>query len=152
MIRRMVLIGIVSLSLCLSLSNGLMAPTASAAPSGPPQCYSSLLGLPHWYEYLELGSKNGDPCAIIGPMEGEDFNWAAAAPRVAAAVVSILLRIAALLAVVFTIYGGFMYMLSQGEPDATKKAKGTIVAASIGLVISMFASVIIGFIGGVLWR
>lgn len=126
------------------------APTPTQAVND--SCHSSFLGLPHWYEYLEVGPKGSDPCAITGPMNGDEFDWKAAIPRVAAAVIAILLRVAALLAVGFTIYGGFRYIISQGEPDATKKAKGTIVAASVGLVIAMFASVVVGFLGGVLWQ
>ncbi|TXG76668.1 hypothetical protein E6Q11_04205 [Candidatus Dojkabacteria bacterium] len=123
-----------------------------AAESIPDACKHSLLGMPHWYKYLEIGNKNGDPCAITGPVDSDgNFNWGVAAPRVLVAVVEILLRVAALVAVAFTLYGGFRYILSQGEPDATKKAKGTIVGASVGLVITMFASIIVGLVGRVLW-
>ena len=51
----------------------------------------------------------------------------------------------------YTIFGGFKYMTSQGEPDATKKAQGTVTNALIGLAIAMLATAIVGFVGGKLW-
>ena len=118
----------------------------------PDECKGSLLGLPRWYEYLEIGDKNGDPCGIIGPTVDGEFDWGRAVPRVLVAITEILLRVAAILAVGFTIYGGFRYILSQGEPEATKKAKGTIIGASVGLVITIFAAAIVGLIGSTLWQ
>jgi hypothetical protein len=134
-----------------------------AAPSGTQAAYENVaadcrkgevLGLGHWYKYLEVGPDRGDDCAIKGPTaagDSEALDWAKIVPRVSLAVVEAMLRVAGMVAVVFTIYGGFMYILSQGEPDATKKAKGTIVGASIGVVIAIFATFIAGFVGGVLW-
>lgn len=130
----------------------LPAPAAHAAVD--PNCKSSsLLGLPQWFEYLDVGPKNGDPCAIYGPANADQsFDWERAVPRVIVAVIEIMLRLAGIVAVVFTIFGGFRYILSQGEPEATKKAKGTIIGASVGLVITMFAAVIVGFVGRILWQ
>ena len=120
----------------------------------PQECKNSLLGIPRWYEYLEIGNKpnTNDPCAIIGPTVDGEFDWGRAVPRVLVAVTEILLRVAAILAVGYTIYGGFRYILSQGEPEATKKAKGTIIGASVGLVITIFAAAIVGLIGSTLWQ
>jgi len=115
-------------------------------------CHETFLGLPRWYKYLEIGDKEGDPCAIIGP-DGPDgtLDWGKVLPRIGLAIVEILLRIVAILSLGFTIFGGFKYITSQGEPDATKKAKGTVVNASIGLVIAIFAASIVGFVGNILW-
>lgn len=131
------------------------APNVSAEVPAPKQdnCHKSLMGIPTWYEYLNIGDDGkGDTCAIL-PFPGDtEFDWGKALPRVGLAVVNIMLRVAAFVAVGFTIYGGFKYILSQGEPEATKKAKGTIVNASIGLVIAMFSSIIVGFVGGIIWK
>lgn len=146
---------------------------ASASAAAPDYCKGSLLGLPTWYEYLDIGPrKNKDdqvlvkddtkssddpenqvePCAVVGPATADkSLDWQKAVPRVIAAIIQILLRLAGLVAVGFTIYGGFSYILSQGEPDATKKAKGTIIGASIGLIITLFAATIVGFVGSILW-
>ncbi|MCA9331168.1 hypothetical protein KC957_03890, partial [Candidatus Saccharibacteria bacterium] len=140
-----------------SVSALYIAPVAHAAVD--PACKSALLGLPQWFEYLDVGQKIGsdgtvvDDCAVIGPPTADgSLDWEKAAPRVALAIIQILLRIAGIVALVFTIYGGFRYILSQGEPDATKKAKGTIVGAAVGLVIAMFAATIVGFVGNILWK
>lgn len=132
----------------------LIAPPQSVSAAVDPACIKGgVLGIEPWYKYLDVGDKDGDPCAIKGPANPHDggLAWDAAVPRILLAVVEILLRIAGLVAVVFTIYGGFQYIISQGEPDATKKAKGTIVGASVGVVIAIFATVIVGFIGRILW-
>lgn len=168
MIRR-----VLAISALLVLFSGMFAvavpgrATAACAPEDdtcientkiPDECKHSLLGIPRWYEYLEIGQKGdvGDPCAIIGPTVDDEpnseFDWGRAVPRVLVAVIEILLRVAAILAVAYTIYGGFRYILSQGEPEATKKAKGTIIGASVGLVITIFAAAIVGLIGSTLWQ
>lgn len=161
-----------SVLVVISCTLGISASVLAATPPAPTpgvstvptdSCHHGLLGIPRWYDYLDLGNKNGDPCAIVGPghtktgdpckptdSSGCEFDWGRALPRVALAVVNILLRVAGLIAVGFTIYGGFRYILSQGEPEATKKAKGTIISASVGLVITMSASLAVGFVGGLL--
>lgn len=99
------------------------------------------LGLPYWYEYLP-GEKDalGKCIPTIGwePLQ----IWA-----IGLAISDILLRIVALVAVGYVIYGGFQYMTSAGSPDATKSAKDTIVNGLIGAVIAVFAVAIVSFIG-----
>lgn len=102
---------------------------------------SSFLGLPHWYEYLPGEYDALGKCIpTIGwePMQ----IWA-----IGLAVADILLRVIALVAVGFVIYGGFQYMTSTGNPDATKSAKDTIVNGLIGVAIAVFAVTIVSFIG-----
>ncbi|HVI60913.1 MAG TPA: hypothetical protein VM535_02010 [Candidatus Saccharimonadales bacterium] len=106
-------------------------------------------GIPRWYEYLPGVLAFKDPAnpgagTICTPQLSDLTNtW-----LIAAAVIEILLRIAALVAVAFVIYGGFNYMTSQGEPDATGRAKGTVVNALIGLAIAVMAAAIVTFIAG----
>lgn len=52
-----------------------------------------------------------------------------------------------MVAVGFIIFGGFQYMLSQGEPERTKGARSTILNALIGLAISLSAVAIVNLIG-----
>ena len=63
------------------------------------------------------------------------------------AILDDLIRIAALVAVGFVIYGGIQYVTSQGSPDQTKQAQQTIINALIGLVLAILASSIVAFIG-----
>lgn len=66
---------------------------------------------------------------------------------IALSIIDILLRVAALAAVVFVIIGGIKYTTSQGSPDGTKSALNTILNALIGLVIAMAATALVMFIG-----
>ena len=111
------------------------AAASSCTPSG------SFFGLPHWYEYLPT---NPDPLTGKCLPEAHSINdfWA-----IGLAAVDILLRIGGLVAVVYVIYGGFLYMTSQGEPDRTSAAKNTILNALIGVVIILIAIVAVNFIG-----
>ena len=52
------------------------------------------------------------------------------------------------LAVAFVIWGGIKYILSQGAPDETNKAKDTIMYAVFGIVIVMLSFVIVNYVIG----
>ena len=45
---------------------------------------------------------------------------------------------------------GISYVLSQGEPERAKKARGTILNSLIGLAIAIFSTAIVNFIGNTL--
>lgn len=98
---------------------------------------SSFLGFPTWYEYIKA------PGTCTPQITALSDVW-----LIVAAVIEILLRIAALAAVGFVIYGGVQYLTSQGEPDKTSKALSTILNAVIGLAISVLAAILISFIAG----
>ncbi len=153
------------LFLTLSISMSLLVMPASALAASTKQCSndsSFLLGLPTWYKYLTVGQvtqndKNGKPvvvdeCGVILPVKNGETDWGQAIGRVGLALTEILLRLGAMVAVGFIIYGGYRYILSQGEPDAIKKAQGTIVNSVIGLVITIFATAIVNLIGGVILK
>lgn len=97
----------------------------------------SFLGFPTWYKYV---------C-------GRDFRFlpqggqASDIPLVVLAIIEILLRIAALVAVGYVVFGGVKYVVSQGEPDKTSEAKGTIINALAGLLLATFAVAIVSFLG-----
>jgi cytochrome bd-type quinol oxidase subunit 2 len=48
--------------------------------------------------------------------------------------------------VIMIIIGGFRYVISGGDSSATKSAKDTIMYAVIGLVVVLFAQVIVVFV------
>lgn len=114
------------------------------AQATTPSCpQESVFGIPTWYKYLPAESVNGE-CKLLG-----DFtvNKMDSLLGIGLAITEILLFIAGLLAIVYIIYGGFRYVLSQGEPENTKIAKDAILNAVIGLVIAVLASTIVRFIG-----
>ena len=55
--------------------------------------------------------------------------------------------IAGIVAIGFVVYGGILYVTSQGSPDQTQKAQSTIQNALIGLVIAMIAVAVVSFLG-----
>lgn len=99
-------------------------------------------GLPHWYEYLA-----GHEDAFKKCVPTFDWNHPESLWGIGLALIDILLRVVALVAVGFIIYAGFQYMTSNGEPERTKNAKDTILNALIGLVVAIIASTIVSFVG-----
>jgi hypothetical protein len=121
----------------------LLSATALAAPCQPG---SSLLGLPTWYKYLDgqLVMEEATGVQICQPaLNGANDIW-----KIVAAALEILLRVGSLIAIGFVVYGGVTYILSQGAPDKTKQALQTIINALVGLVISIIAAALVGFIAG----
>ena len=118
------------------MMNSLVMQFGAVCPGG------NFLLFPKWYKYLP--SSGLDANGLCTPqVNGLNDIW-----LIAAAVLEILLRIAALAAVGFVIYGSFEYITSQGEPDKTSKARSTILNAAIGLVIAIMSTVIINFVAG----
>ncbi len=100
----------------------------------------NFLGFPTWYHYLQSTEVNG----LCSPqITGLSDVW-----LIVAAVIEILLRVAAIVAVIFIIYGGVSYIMSQGEPDKTSRARATITDALIGLMIAVASAAIVSFIAG----
>lgn len=64
-------------------------------------------------------------------------------------VIDILIRVAALVALFFVLYGGIKYITSQGSPEGTKAAKDTLQNALLGLIIAITAAALVAFIGNV---
>ncbi len=146
------IVGVVIAAFILFTGFAVLLPaTTSAAVAAECNGSTSFLSIPTWYKYLDVGRKDEDKCAIIGPPVGGEFSWELALPRIGLAIVDILLRVAGMVAVGYVIYGGFRYIVSQGEPDATKSAQGTVINALIGLAIALVAVVAVNFIGNSLW-
>lgn len=100
---------------------------------------TTFLEFPTWYKYLNPEFINGQ-CELR-------MNFPQDISKVGLAIAEILLRLGGLVAVGFVIYGGFMYITSQGEPEKTKNGRQTIINAVIGLVITIIATAAISFIG-----
>lgn len=105
-------------------------------------------GLPSWHKYLE-----GKQDAITGKcevqfslMENGKFNGDGIL-LIGLSIIDILIRIAAIVAVGYVIYGGIKYITSQGSPDNVKNAQNTILHASIGVAIAVMASAVVAFVG-----
>lgn len=108
----------------------------------------SFLGLPKWYAYLQgqqtITGDPSNPVTVCTPAITQLSDvW-----LIVAAIIEILLRLGALIAVALVLYGGIQFMLSQGDPGKTKQARGTIINALIGLVISVSAATLVTFVAG----
>lgn len=109
---------------------------------------TSFLSFPTWYKYLDKAPGSGGRCDIAVPKDDEgNTRIDQVVTPVLLAVFEIILRIGGIAAVGFIIFGGFQYLISQGEPDRTKGAKNTILNAVIGLVVTLSASAIVNLIG-----
>lgn len=53
-----------------------------------------------------------------------------------------------IIAVIMIIYGGIQYVTSVGNPQATSKAKSTIIYSVVGLLIVIFAAAIVNVVVG----
>lgn len=106
----------------------------------------SFLGIPTWYKYLP-GENIPDNIAG-GTVCTPQISSLADIWLIGAAILDILLRLAALLAVFYIVFAGVKYIQSQGQPDQTKKAKDALVNAIVGLVIAVTAAVLVSFIAG----
>lgn len=99
---------------------------------------NAFLGIEGWYKYLP-GS-----CADLDfDRYGVGSIW-----LIVAGVTDALLRIAAIVAVFFFIFGAFKMIVSQGSPEQVKNARNTMTNSIIGLVICILAASIISFIMG----
>ena len=98
--------------------------------------------IPTWYQYLPVG----DNCAVkLDITNNPNQIW-----LIGLAIADMLLRIAGLITVFVIISGGYKYIVSQFDPEGTKKAKDTVLNGLIGLVIVSLATAIVNFIGNTL--
>ncbi len=93
-------------------------------PNLPPQCKV-------YFDILPSGARSGQSDILL----------------VLLAVVDDLLMIAGLVAIGFVIWGGVLYMTSQGSPEQTQKGQATVTNALIGLVLCVMAIAIVRFVG-----
>ena len=108
----------------------------------------NFFAFPTWYKYLQgqltLSDPSNPQSSLIcqNPhISGLSDIW-----LIVAAVIEILLRVAALVAVIFVIYGGISFVTSEGDPEKTRTARSTIINSLIGLGIAVMAAAIITFI------
>lgn len=66
--------------------------------------------------------------------------------EIVALIIRMFLSIVGIIFIILIIYSGFKWMTSGGEEEAIRKAKKTIVAALIGLLIAISAYIITYFI------
>jgi len=140
MLLRRVLAGSFIVINLLAAGVVLLPQPAYAASQEECEGNASITILPKWYRYLN--PHWGDPDGS-GP-EGESCVLDAVFPS---AIPAILLAVFGIISVVFITYGGFQYLITTGEPDKAKNARTTIINALVGLMIAIFATVIVNLVG-----
>lgn len=121
----------------VALGDGLRFLTTFGAACQPGQ---SFFGFPTWYKYLDGQTTDGSCIARLSQLT--DI-W-----LIVLAVVEMLLRIAAIAAVIYVLYGGVKFITARGNPEKITTARTTVQDALIGLVIAITAIAIVNFVGG----
>ncbi len=133
---------VLSLFMVLSVGGTLTMtaiPQVAGASDVVANCNKGFLGFPAWYNGL-----TNDDCSIKSPESAgglSKFIW-----RIGLNVVSIALVAASYVAAYFILYGGFLFLTSQGDPADATLARSTMLDAVIGLAISMGAAILINFV------
>lgn len=104
-------------------------------------CETSILGIDPWYK----GMTEGAQCTVKAPPQDEkgltEYIW-----KIVLNVVDIVLKIIAYLAVIYIIYGGFLYITSNGNADSTARALKSIINAAVGFAIALSAIALKNFV------
>lgn len=145
---------IIVFAIVLSAFMGLLTPVGSGEvyAASSYSCSSHFLGLRAWYDGL-VKSKDGK-CEMLSPekkfgkgdKEGaiRKYVW-----TIVMNVVSMVFGVIGYLAIAFVMWGGFQYILSQGDVTKAMKAKKTVTNSIFGLALVMTASIISGMVSGI---
>lgn len=112
---------------------------STALPSAPVyaagNCNKTVLGLRPWYMDLDMDSN----CVVKNPSEADipKFAW-----TIILNLSTDLFTLSSVVALIFIVWGGFKYMMSNGDPGHVSSAKKMITSAVIGLIIAVLASLI----------
>ncbi|HZM63706.1 MAG TPA: hypothetical protein VFB59_01085 [Candidatus Saccharimonadales bacterium] len=105
----------------------------------------SFFDFPTWYKWLDQAGRMeidaSGRCVPVASMSVADLSL------ILLSLLDIALRLAGIVAVGFVVYGGIQLVTSQGDPEGIKRGRQTIINALIGLVISLFATVLVAFVG-----
>lgn len=124
--------------------NGMILNLLSHVATGSGACADkTFLGLVPWYHYLNVQLEKGVCTVTNFTVLGGQSSFL----LVALAIVDDLLRIAGLLAVAFMIYSGIQFIMSNGDPAATAKARTGAFNALIGLAIAMVSISFVAYLG-----
>ena len=117
--------------------------TVAAADS----CNSGFLGFPAWYDGL---TEDYPDCGVKSPSDPDfgdnglsKFIW-----LIVMNIIEIALGLLGYISAGFILYGGFLFITSNGKPDSAAKARKTMLDAIIGLAIAIGSIAIVNFIAG----
>ncbi len=98
---------------------------------------------------LSIGSNGKD--GIAGCKSATDIDGSSAnqLELVVKRIVNIVTLIVGIIAVIMIIVGGFRYVTSGGDSGKTASARNTVVYALVGLIVVVFAQIIVKFALGI---
>jgi len=91
----------------------------------------------------QVGDSSGLSSWVTNPLSGAGWHDLPSAVR---GILNIVFALAGIVAVVFLIIGGFRYVTSGGNAEASEGAKTTILNAIIGLVVIFLAFLLVNFV------
>ena len=94
-------------------------------------------------EKIEAINLKDNGFEALTKLQNELISAAASIEKEMDTVTSKLLPIAGLLAFIFVVYVGYMWMISAGDPDKVKRAQGTLTWAIIGLIFTILVGLIL---------
>lgn len=115
----------------------------SSAVSAASDCNTRFLTFPTWYRGLTGPAPD---CSFKAKSGNEGISktiW-----TIALNVLEILIQLVAYLAAGFIIWGGFIYLTSQGSSDGIARGRKMILNAVIGLVLALGAVFVISYVAG----
>lgn len=101
---------------------------------------------PHLLNAQTLGNAESNLSTVAGKAGVETV----AIGTTVGSVVKGALSAVGLIFFILIFYGGFSWMIARGSEDKIKKARNTVVAAMIGLVVVLAAYAITAFVGGII--
>ncbi len=104
----------------------------------------TFFGMKSWYYYLDCETVDGKLTVAESNFQGD--NLANGIWTIALTILSDLFFIAGILAVVMIVVSGIKLILSAGDPASATRAKNSLSAAVIGLVIVLVARLIVNTI------
>lgn len=132
----------------LILCASFVPQAAYAAPGS--SCGRSFLGFKPWYDGLCTGSGDSVEIVPVCDKDDKDGGCPAGSKTITTFIWTIVLNIlfdlglaVGVIATIMVIYGGYMYIMSQGDPGKMAKAKRSLTTAITGTIIAMGATVIV---------
>ena len=108
----------------------------------------TMIGVPMSVFAVDAASEACDSIKLLDSSAGCDDPAVAEKgfTKIIRVIINTLSVVVGAISVIVIIVGGFRYVTSGGDSNATKGAKDTIMYAVIGLVVAIFAQVIIVFV------
>lgn len=137
------ILGFLLMIMLTAVGVNVLSPQPTMAKLGGGNCGTAdlPLGFKPWYDGLCTGNNLTDE--IQAPDRGSQEDLTSFVWIIVLNVLFDLLLVAGYLAMGFIVWGGYMYIMAQGDPGRAAKGQRTLTSAIVGLVIVLSASVLV---------